>query len=216
MLIRRPKAEKAIQTEDITNIDTATKTVAVATSSSRNEVQEYMRECFWYYERYAFAKLEEYENALLMFSKIELFTIVNQKRLITGYWMFDGSIFSSTPLEYRRVLPLTLWNKLNIGEKLRLIERRYSDCENVTFRLLFFIIWEEAVNPYLNDPFVIFARRNMESIIEYLVLSRSNERVFQLVCNVLSLDYYGLKAKCRTYLDLLKSTPGVFQPEEGI
>jgi len=188
---------------------------AVSVSSVPSKVVDYTKECFWYYERFLFTMLEEYTASLLRFANLEAFVIANtcNRKLTAGYWMFDGSIFSNTPLSYKRIIPMTVFKQLSIPERVRLAERKYTDYECIGFRLLYFIIWDDSIRR--NDPFVCFQRKDEEAMIEFLVLSRSSDKVIEMVSNVLSLGYHDLKSKCQTYRNVLRCTPGVFQQEEA-
>lgn len=174
---------------------------------------DFLRECLWYFEMYSFQMLEEHYNSLLIFAHLDLFLALSMKQLTTGFWMFDGNIFNPN-LDYKKVIPVNILKRLTVNERVRLSLKKHSDYERIEFRLLYFIIWDDAINN--KDVFVIFANRQEEDIVEYLVKSRAIDSTIELVSNYLSVNYRELQSKCQTYRNLLKCCQGLFQQEEEL
>lgn len=164
--------------------------------------------CFILHEIYFSLMMEEYHKVVLKVANVELFLRVNERKLLKGYWYFTNDMV------YQRVIPITLYQQLNLSQRFRLAEGTFNDCETFEFRLLMYITWNKEVNG--NDVFVMIGKRDIPGIVQFLVRNRFSTSTLQNVSSFLAEDYQSLKVKCQTYRNFLNASQGLFQQDETL
>ncbi len=188
------------------NTTTAVPTVATVVTAS-SQWNDQLEEMNGLYCRYVLEMLECYDKSFFEFSQMELYFQTNASKLMKVRWIYDNDF------DYKSVVPLNYWRRLNASEKVRLCFRRYSDYDNIYFRFLAFVLNGDALN--VDDLFVLFDRATTDTsrvdrIVEIFVKHDRDTRLLQGIANILSVDYMQLILKCQTFKDFLNSTRGVF------
>ena len=154
------------------------------------------------YSRCVLEMFECYNKSLFEFSCLDLYVQVNVKKLQRIMWIYDNDF------KYKAIVPLNYWKRLSVSERIRLCFQRYTDYDNIYFRLLAYVLNEEVINS--DDIFVLFERRHVDRIVEIFVRQDSDERLLESISNILAVDYREIILKWQTYKTLLNSARGVF------